>query len=219
MSIIFSDTFTTASDTPLTSHTPDIGTSWEVFISHATNFFEVRGADVLRSDADTTSSKMAANSAPSPTTADVDVEIAIPSVLGTGTDDPIGLFARAVDNSNYYFILIHQSAADPDIRICKCDAGTISTLASGNMTLANADVIKFELRGITLKLYQNGVERLSVTDSTFSAAGKCGVLMGNFVTSTDDINSTWVMDDYSVTEVPSSGAVIKMVTQAYRAAL
>src|SRR5687767_8911342 len=80
--------------------------------------------------------------------------------------------------SNYYSAGVQASGAN-NFKIWKTIAGSASSLTAASLTLAVSDVIKFELRGSTLKLYQNGTERLSVVNSELTATGSVGLGWGN----------------------------------------
>ena len=80
-------------------------------------------------------------------------------------------------------------------------AGTVTELASGDSGIAVNDVLMFEIRDATKKLYKNGSEELSTTDNALTSAGKAGVGLGNLFISNNDIALEWQLDDFKVTDL------------------
>jgi hypothetical protein len=111
------------------------------------------------------------------------------------------MFARYANSSNWYGAFIKSGVAT-DVGICERVGGAaISCLSGASASPVATDVYKFELRGTALKLYENGVQVVSVTDSSLSATGSPGLGFGNCTdTSTDDINTGNRVDDFTVVD-------------------
>jgi hypothetical protein len=92
----------------------------------------------------------------------------------TGETSGIGLMLRYIDADNFYYARI--STFGQTLRIYKRVAGTDTQLGSysGGYVGATDYTLTFEAVGTALKAYVNGVERVSVTDSDLTAAGKAG---------------------------------------------
>lgn len=99
----------------------------------------------------------------------------------------IGLMLRYQDVDNFYFAVINT--VSQALRIFKRVGGANTQLGNFNGGYnTNTDyTLKFQATGTTLKAFVNGVERLSLTDSDITAAGKVGLW-------TDYGNSTF--DDF-----------------------
>lgn len=212
MAVVVEDTFTEASTTVLTAHTPSpTGTSWveeENTTAGGTNNFEIVGAaDNVKSEATEASVRIVATSRPDPTEADVDVE-GVMVTTNASSDDPFGFVARWADASNWYSAGTYPAGAAADKKIVKEVTGTVTEIASGDDGMADGDTMRFELRGSALKLFHNAAEVLSVTDSDLSAAGSAGIMVGNLWTSSDDVGQNWDFDNYKVTEFAAAGGAV-----------
>jgi hypothetical protein len=179
---VFEDLFTEAgADVNLASHTPNTGTSWtEVEDTYGSgSFLEVESTtDDLRPDAGAANVRLVyrCNPAIALTGPDYDIEFVYSNLV---TNDPQGVIARWQDTSNTYFAEVYLSGPSHTMAILKEVAGAVTVLDSDTTAVAASQTFKFELRGSTLKLYQNGVERCSATDSSLTTTGAAGVYWGN----------------------------------------
>lgn len=206
MALIFSDTFTEATTTALTSHTPDTGTGWTQEVAATGAVANASGGDYVVASANVTGDDLAVSAQPDPSTADVDVQMTLAALLTGSGSAPFGVFARWADSSNFYGVQILPAGhAEVDAKLYKRVAGTYTVLASVDTTWATNDIVKLELRGTAIKVYKNGVEILSATDSSITAAGKAGIYWGQLSPNGSNVNSTWRGDDFSVTEFASGG--------------
>lgn len=206
MAIIVSDQFTEASDTLLTAHVPNTtGTGWVEVAINGTSHLQVKGStDELGVDAAGTNQGQFCKSQPAPAVVDYDVELKINAVDTTSNSRPWRIHGRQTDGDNGFYIEFATLAhANNDTSLFKIVAGTRTSLASVDTGLANADVIKLELRDATKKVYKNAVEILSTTDNTFAGPGDAGISSGkptlNYVGSA--ASGVWRFDNYVVTEV------------------
>lgn len=226
MALLVSDTFTEGSDVDLAAHTPDTGTGWtqeeNTTSSPVVDIIVVGAEDEASPESIFGDRRILMSAQPDPTEADVDVQFKIGrfNTLSTGQDDAYGAFARFADTSNYYAIVLYNNTPSPNAYIIKKVGGTVTDLGSTTITIADTDEILFELRGTALRLLQNTVERISVTDSDLTSAGKVGICVGNYRVSTDDISERSDFDNFSSTEFSSgtehelSGAIAGTSTLA-----
>ncbi len=203
---IFLDTFFEPSvNTPLQSHTPDVGTSWTKFIDVCTAC-DIRalagGFNDARNAVNRLSGRIAYTADATYGTNDYDVICKIHDPTGMDDDDPWWLFARVTDLDNFYAAGAYLAGANPDIFIFKRVAGVNTVLDSANLGLAftTETEVKFQVRDAAKKLFVGGVERLSTTDDAITAIGKAGLGLGSVKTSTDDAMSLWSFDDFEVRE-------------------
>lgn len=193
--IIFSDTFTEASNTTLASHTPDTGTSWTQLISNGTDLV-ISGAND-RLDAAATSGGLSDGAF---YTADVtypsaDYSAEVTMVTGDTGDDTNTLGVRVLDANNAYYVIFNEAFAT----LFKKVGGTITELDDALTVPVNGEVVKLEALGTSIKVYADDVEILSATDSSLTAAGKAGVGMGdNFDTSRGEDMSDQSLDTFVV---------------------
>jgi hypothetical protein len=81
------------------------------------------------------------------------------------------------------------ATAQNELRIYRVDNSTPTLIgAAVSVTLAAGDQLWFKAEGATLTGYQNGVERISRTDATYTNAGYLGIYAG--------ADSTWRLDNF-----------------------
>lgn len=117
-----------------------------------------------------------------PASADYDVECVVRQVTTVGQNGPAGRIDTAANTM--YVARVITLAAATNVDLLKIVAGTqtqITTYIHGSSDGADITV-RLSMRGTAIKVYVNGTERISVTDSDISAAGKAGV-RGNTGTS------------------------------------
>lgn len=115
-----------------------------------------------------------------------------------------GLVARLADSNNY--ILADEIAST--VRLFKNVAGSFTSLGSYSGTTANGDVIKWRGSGSSHTVYQNGVSRITATDSAGSSNTKHGIRTHN--------DTTMRIDDFSATALAAGGPVIPVFMNQYR---
>ncbi len=206
------DSFTETSNTDITSHTPDTGTSWtEVYDSYTTSeAYILATTDVLKGAASVASVGQAFTAQPSATGTDQDVTFTIknkPTVTGTR---PTGAFARYTDNNNFYHVQILQNESSTNsVSLIKMVSGTATTLQSSDETIAVNDVVKLEIRDATKKVYINDIEILSDTDNSITSGTGWGLYIGNFNGAgggTFHMRAEWELDDFTAEEPATNTA-------------
>lgn len=209
--IVFEDSFTEGADTTLASHTPSpTGTSWTKVESAAGKNLRVASAsDTCEADGSGAGNTMY-SATPGPTSADYDVLFTLAALETSNNPYSCGVMGRFADASNYYYGRVLPSLQANDKRIYKEIAGVQTSLGSGDNANTVSDVILLEMRGSTLRLLQNGVERVSVSDSALTAAGKGGLLWGGIAG--DSTISTWRVDDFKVDEVVAAAGLVTRKT-------
>ena len=205
----FEDTFTeTAVDVTLASHLPDVGLSWTKLWSDNA---EPRFSAVAASD--TCKITTAGNDSGVIYTADTvfaypsaNYEVQLTWVGGSSVGNRPGyMMARIQDQENMYAVRLHNVSSG--VQLYKKVSGTWSTLGSA-VTIATGSVVKLSVNGSAIKVYDDGAEVISVTDTAISAAGKAGIGSGGgaeLVTSTDDNNGATEFDLFSVTDLGAGG--------------
>jgi hypothetical protein len=203
----FNDTFTEGVTTNLESHTPDTGTSWtRLWATDATTrFLQVLAAGTVRCSGNTGDYGLIYTADETYPSANYEVQFTFVTTFNTIT--PVYLLARIADQENMYGVRLVLSSGGSNAQLYKKVAGTWSTLGS-IVTIADGSVVKLSVNGSAIKVYDDGVEVVSVTDSDLSAAGKAGVAHGGgaeLVASTDDTRATSMFDDFSVTDLGGGG--------------
>lgn len=192
------DTFTEAADTDLALHTSDSGHAWTKDNGNVLTVNAV--GDYLYNAAPTNASRYSLGVTPA--TAEYDVQGDIVSAVNWA----MGLMARidepATDDYRCYF----ESSS---WKLLKRDAGIVTELGTytGDSPNGTPRTVKLEIRDATKKLFIGGVERISSTDNTVTAAGKPGLISLG-------IDSSEHLDNWSSTDVASGSSGTITVTLA-----
>jgi len=158
------DTFTESSNTDITAHTPDTGTGWTEEYNTALSTAQVQATnDILEGGEKTNRVGDVYSAQPNPTVAEYDITFTIKAVDDSGGRKPIGIIARWTDDNNFYYLRMTPTGSDDDdLQLWKYVDGTATQLDSlEDITWAVDDVIKFEVRDATKKVFVNGVEKLT----------------------------------------------------------
>lgn len=117
--------------------------------------------------------------------ADCDIQFTLSTVGGR-----TGLVARFTDDSNY--ILFDLNVGSTEVNIFKKVAGSFTLIAgpTSSITFANGDVWKFTVNGSALTGYQNGVSKISGSDSFNSTATQHGIRSSSTTDRYDDFSIT-----------------------------
>lgn len=213
MAVIFSDTFTEATTTTnLESHTPDVGTSWtRLWATDASTRFlqAVSTSDRLRCNGNSGDYGLMYTADVTYPSANYEVSATFITTFSTIT--PMYMLARVQDQENMYAVRLVLSSGGSNAQLYKKVSGTWSTLGSA-VTIADGSVVLLSVNGSAIKLYDDGAEVVSVTDSAISAAGKAGLAHGGgteLVTSTDDTRSTETLDNFSVNDLGAGATAVK----------
>ena len=211
---IFNDDFTDTAETTLTSHTPTpTGTAW-IAEEIPDTFLEIKAGNKMRPDAAFSSSRVVYTCTPLPSTPDYDVQLTIPNVKASGTDDPWGVLARHTGGSDgdFYAGGGYPQAAAADTKIWKKTGGASpvrTEIASADIGIVSTDKMRFDVRTDSQELFHDsGGGFSSVLSATnddsadgLDGAGRYGFAMGNFTNnSADDVNNAWGFDDFIGTE-------------------
>jgi hypothetical protein len=209
MAIIFSTSFTVGANTEINGITPDVGAS--ITLIHKDSTAEITAiatTDLARPLASVGDAGVAYTADATYPSANYE---AIYTMVGGGTAvRPHYIGVRCQDANNLY--CVRASAAASGCRLHKRIAGTWTALGTA-VTIANGSIIKVQIIGTTLKLFDDGVEVDSVDVSggdLISAAGKGLIAMGGgtFGTaSTDDTNTGVSLDDWSINDLGAGGAI------------
>ncbi len=213
---IFSDSFG-GSSTLLSSHTPNVGTSWSLLVNNGMTI------SVWNSTPGYVSVTSNASAAGSIYTADAtystaDYEIFADAVFSAGASNyPRSLILRAQDANNMYLLRTTNST----MTIYKRVSGTWTSLGSGSISITDNLVspyyiatLGFSVTGTTLVGKLNGVTKVTVTDSSISAAGKAGIGLGATAVASDNGGTGVEMDTVLVqtTSVDTTPPTISSVS-------
>lgn len=173
--VIVNDTLTPAvAAEPLNSHVAESGHTWAAYASGTS------GSGLLRLGTNrlyvTTANPASSLSSYVPPSADYDLVGVIRKDTTTNNLEAC-LLARA-DASALSAYQGSYSNGTGNFNIRRFDAGTLTTLtsvAAGSFPIGTEKKMTLRLRGTSIKLLVDDVEVLSVTDSTYTAAGRIGI--------------------------------------------
>jgi hypothetical protein len=142
-----------------------------------------------------------------PASADYDVEGVF--FVHTVAGNSVGMAGRMSTSADDCY-LVRYATGTGAWELVRDVGGTLTILGSWAETLSagNSRTVKLEIRGTALKVYVDGVERISVTDNTHSAAGRVGVRSDGTQAATaryhlDSITGTDVAGGTGHTEEPA----------------
>lgn len=160
-----SDTFAGASAS-LNGRTADVGGTWTV------------RAGTMSSDGailTVTDYALATLNSATPGSADYDVSVDV-KVAADTAPGVVGR-AHATDLDYYYFRYLKDSN---EYQLYKFAGGSATSLGAASATLTLASTVRLTLRfrGSTISCLADGVEKISVTDTTYASAGVVGIRNG-----------------------------------------
>lgn len=223
MTLIFQDLFAEAANTPLESHTPDLGDGWLVIYDTAATVNVLvkpvghsRAEDVVGPSGSENSVGMAFAIQPAPGVADVTLTFdrymlnwEVTNSYGTG------VFARHSESGGshtfYGLRMVPNLHSQATLRLYKVvnNAGTL--LGEYDHTFQNGDVITFECHDNAKRVLVNGVERIISTDNDIAGPGNAGIWWGTFTTAMGTLHLRGEME-YGFFEVdaPVSGGTVEL---------
>ena len=197
------DAFVAADATAVVGHTPTfIGTAWSSIEQTGTSFWEINDNEAEASGSEA-SDRVLITVDDAHATNDYNVLVRL-DVTDTLGDETFFVLARLTDSSNYYMAGAWPDDDAADKRIHKKVATTVTELATGDDgDASNSDKrMRFEVLDATKRMYWDdaieGGETLSTTDDALTSIGTAGLALGNIVTSTDDIGTSWDVEDFCI---------------------
>lgn len=128
-----------------------------------------------------------------PASADYDVECDYTVFSQTGSQAIAGRMDTS--NATYYYTYYASSQA---IVLVKNVAGTLTTIGSWGVFIPNGTTgkLRLSMAGTTIKVFWEGVERISVSDASIAGPGRAGVRSG----SANDAGTEKHIDNLVVTD-------------------
>lgn len=191
------DTFTGASGTLLSAHTGETGAMWTKHSSYPGNSY-ISSANRMSGGGD---SLYYASGVPA--TADYDVQADLVSMQQAASTTGVAGRVSTTGDSSYRVIF---SVPSGKYHLQVVNAGVVTQLQEigpwqwgGNFTDGSTHTIKLQMRGSSIKVFIDGVERMSATDSTVTAAGRVGIYTRSY-----SMTDTWGIhiDNFTATNAP-----------------
>ena len=210
----FEDQFTntTASPVSLASWTPTpTGTKWLKVLSRdtATDQLYVSASDFLSPAGSINLCSLNEGAAYTADatygTADYAAEVLM--TTGDTADDYNWLGVRIEGDGDGYWLRFNADIAN-FAQLYKATAAGVTWTAIGSpaaAAIADGSVVKLEVIGSTLKVYDDGVEIISTTDTDFSLPRQAGIGMGDLTNNGSDDCSGQQLDNFKVTLYEAAG--------------
>jgi hypothetical protein len=198
-SLTSSDSFTDSPGTALSSHTGELRATWVHRAGIASAQISPNGRVRRGGVQDGYSIDY---TTATPTTADYSVEadVFVRSILA---GDSVGVIGR-MDTATNTFYLARWEQSNTSWNLVKYTNGSWVSLGSlagePALTVSEAYRLRLDMNGTALKLFVNGVLKVSGTDATLSAAGKAGIMHGMDTVSPATTDTTGLrFDNFQVT--------------------
>ena len=188
----FFDNFYEADTTELSTHTPDVGSSWTEVLDVGTVQMDIETTLSLEANGGLSDGSLyKANKSTSwLSNQAAETQVRDPD----SSDDSTILAVRIVDSNNFYALRFN---ADVFRIYKKTTAGGVvalgTELGAGQVAIGNK--VRLEVQGTTLKAFVNDSELISLTDSDISS-GSPGLGAGAVLLSGDDMSSQSFWDFY-----------------------
>lgn len=198
-----SDAFTGTDGTELSVH----DAAWSLAFSTNSNTAALIGNRVRRVSTGSTSSIARYVHSGSPASADYSVSLTYRVV--TATNEFTGVTGRSSEVAETFYMAryINSSAL---WQLYKFVTGTATLLGSFSQTLTvDTDyVLTLRMIGTTISLEVDGVERVSVTDSDISDAGKAGIRFAGAVNASD--TTGYHFDNFSADDIGAAASLLPL---------
>ena len=189
------DDFTGSNTDPISGRTASGGGTWTEHTSYASGDAIIVDPNRARNSA----SPACFYHSGTPATADYDVSLGI--VMRSDNNSSLASAAGRIDIAADTMYYAGYATSGNVWFINKALAGVTSSIGAtvgATLTVDQEYTVKLEMRGTTLKLYVDGVETISRTDSDISAAGKAGFRLQGGTTPTAGLH----IDNFLAQDAP-----------------
>lgn len=176
--VVVRDTLTDTDSTLLSAHTGESGHGWTFEVGFSSDTAQFLANAVRSTTGGGQSVYTSSWSPPAP-----DYRLGGTIITAGGTDDSVMLVGRLDTGAVNAYVALWDGATSAWY-IGKFNGGAYSDITSG-YAADNPSIVPrhlmLELVGATQKLYVNGVQRLSASDGTVTAAGTSSLLFGSAI--------------------------------------
>jgi hypothetical protein len=195
-----SDTFTDTAGVTLQSHTAQTGSPWTKHAASTTDAVITNGNRIRKNGSATFGSLYYSSGIPA--SADYMVEADAFRASSSVADDIIGIVGR-LDTTNAlgtYYSAVYDKT-NGRWSLISMNNGVKSVLGSYTQTFSSGTTyhLSLDMSGSTIRLLVDGIQRVSATNATITAAGRAGVTMGFGGSNTTVDNSNGMhLDNFTV---------------------
>ncbi len=190
------DSYTDSNGTDLTAHTADTGHIWYEHPNTSNNAAEIQSNKLVSQN----SSASIYYSSIRPLTPDYSVQVDATYQSANGHTFYLGARLSTSANNQYR---AYYSSGSWRLQALWNNAANASELGTWAQTLTSGQTytVKITCSGSTIKLFIDGVERVSATDSNVSAAGRPGLSVNG---ATSSSSTGWQLDNYQASGTGTS---------------
>jgi len=198
----------TAFGVNLNSYTPDTGTSFTKVLTRDTagDHLQARSSDDLGIGSGGCGLNEGVGYTADATYSSADYYVEVTMTDGDDADDYNWIGVRVEADGDGYWLRFNGDLVT-FAQLYEASGGgvTWTTLGSAaGAAIADGSVVKLEVIGSAIKVYDDGAEIISTTDSTYTAAGKAGVGMGDLTNNGADDCSAQQLDNFKVTVIEAA---------------
>ncbi|MHB8273468.1 MAG: LamG-like jellyroll fold domain-containing protein [Dermatophilaceae bacterium] len=196
-----SDSFTGTPGVTLQSHTGEVGATWTKHPISGTTDVVITAGGRIRKDGATWGALYHSSAVPASADYTVEADVYVASSL---TGDLVGIAGRldpANANGTFYAATYDQSSGLWTlISVLNGATAMLGQTTAQVLTVGTTYRLALDMTGSTIRLLVNGVQQVSVVDTTITAAGRGGVAMGfGSATTTVTDNTGMHLDNFTVT--------------------
>jgi hypothetical protein len=171
--VFVTDTFTDANGTDIVSHTGETGASWT---KHTNSDYNSGAGAIQDNRLYNTGGNVVfyASGVPSSPDYDVQANVHVVTVVSGRTAGVAGRISNTSANTMYQ-ARYTDAGTFTLTKIVTGSQTTLGTYDPTDLTPGQSATIKLSMVGSTIKMFVDGVERVSVTDTAITAAGRAGV--------------------------------------------
>ena len=192
------DSMTGTAGTTLQSHTGETAASWTTYGFSDANAV-LTSAGRLRKNGTSTTAFYYASAVPASADYTVGADLYVASTL---SGDMAGLVGRVDPSSafgTYYYVRYEQVSQSWSMFSVVNNGWSYLGGAGQTLTAGSTYRVSLAMSGTTIKLVVDGVEKVSVTDSSITAAGRGGILLGTGAQTTDTDTTGYQLDNFQIT--------------------
>ncbi len=103
------------------------------------------------------------------------------SIITRGTGDGCGVYCRASTGTNPAYYIAYLIEASDNVQLYKNTGGASFTQLGSNVavTVSLPNTLRVEAIGTAIKVYWDGVQKISVTDSSITTGKRAGMRVGS----------------------------------------
>lgn len=196
------DTFSSGTD--LTDHVGETGATWTRHALSTSGYNTITSGKLYGGTFQDSDFYPSGN----PASADYDVSVDVYCETSGSAGYATGVWGR-LDTSVRTGYLVTFNNWSNTFNLQKFVSGTATGLGTAfayTMTTGETKTLKLQMRGSTIKMFVDGVERISVTDTAITAAGKPGVYTYN------GHEGNYGLDNFTATDATGGGATATLST-------